>query len=282
MAAARRAVSVGPWPRRAIADRARLLREARFFQAADALSRRGGSAVRDGDRLDYEIRVPLGVVALHGLEQVGPALAAGNAVVVATGEATDLAADLDRTDLPAGVFNLVYGADLAGQPGVDLVRVPATGPTPVILFEDGDPAAAIAFGTRLIVQRALYDRVCEIAPVRARNMTERVPATQEIPESAREHVLSGGIAGGELKPTVIDGVDVELAGPVITILPFDDEDEAVALARAGERASVWTSDLARAHRFAHALRAEHCWLNAHVEPVQDGPDRYSRLAAVHL
>ncbi|MBS0569986.1 MAG: aldehyde dehydrogenase family protein, partial [Proteobacteria bacterium] len=73
--------------------------------------------------------------------------------------------------------------------------------------------------------------------------------------------LSGRCAGGWfVVPTLIEGLDArcrtnqeEIFGPVATLIPFDGEDEAIALANAtnyGLAASVWTTHLARAHRVA--------------------------------
>jgi aminomuconate-semialdehyde/2-hydroxymuconate-6-semialdehyde dehydrogenase len=56
----------------------------------------------------------------------------------------------------------------------------------------------------------------------------------------------------------------EIFGPVVTIMPFDDEEEAVRLANStayGLSATVWTEDLTRAHRVAHQLQAGIIWVN---------------------
>jgi 5-carboxymethyl-2-hydroxymuconic-semialdehyde dehydrogenase len=58
----------------------------------------------------------------------------------------------------------------------------------------------------------------------------------------------------------------EIFGPVVCVTPFDGEAEAVALGNAtpyGLAAYIWTTDLARAHRVAHAVEAGMTWINSH-------------------
>ena len=58
----------------------------------------------------------------------------------------------------------------------------------------------------------------------------------------------------------------EIFGPVVCVTPFGDEAEAVALANAtdyGLAAYIWTGDVARAHRVAHAVEAGMTWINSH-------------------
>jgi acyl-CoA reductase-like NAD-dependent aldehyde dehydrogenase len=89
------------------------------------------------------------------------------------------------------------------------------------------------------------------------------------------------VAGGErpegsgdgwfYRPTVLGDVrnDMRVAreeifGPVTVVIEFDDEDEAIALANDnpyGLAAAVWTQDVKRAHRVAHAVRAGTVWIN---------------------
>jgi 5-carboxymethyl-2-hydroxymuconic-semialdehyde dehydrogenase len=57
----------------------------------------------------------------------------------------------------------------------------------------------------------------------------------------------------------------EIFGPVLVAMPFADEDEAIRLANAtqyGLAAYVWTSDIGRAHRVAHAIDTGLCWINS--------------------
>jgi len=60
----------------------------------------------------------------------------------------------------------------------------------------------------------------------------------------------------------------EIFGPVVTLQPFDDEDEAVALANAtpyGLASSLWTSDLRRAHRMAARIESGIVWINTWLQ-----------------
>jgi len=84
--------------------------------------------------------------------------------------------------------------------------------------------------------------------------------------------LSGRCADGWfVAPTVIEGLgphartnQEEIFGPVVTLAPFDSENEALTLANAtpyGLAASVWTTNLARAHRVASRLESGIVWIN---------------------
>jgi gamma-glutamyl-gamma-aminobutyraldehyde dehydrogenase len=81
--------------------------------------------------------------------------------------------------------------------------------------------------------------------------------------------------GVYVEPTVFDGVrnemkiaSEEIFGPVLSVIRFGDEAEAIALANAspyGLQASVWTENLSRAHRMARALRAGTVHVNQYDE-----------------
>ncbi|MEZ4967553.1 MAG: aldehyde dehydrogenase [Saprospiraceae bacterium] len=84
--------------------------------------------------------------------------------------------------------------------------------------------------------------------------------------------MSGRLAGGwYIAPTVIEGLPLEcrtnqeeIFGPVVTIQPFDTDDEALALANGapyGLSSTVWTNNLARTQRLAAELQAGIVWVN---------------------
>jgi acyl-CoA reductase-like NAD-dependent aldehyde dehydrogenase len=79
--------------------------------------------------------------------------------------------------------------------------------------------------------------------------------------------------GYYIEATVFDGaapgmkiVDEEIFGPVLSVLTFDGEADAIALAnrsRYGLAAGVWTKDVQRAHRVARAIKAGTVWINTY-------------------
>lgn len=88
-----------------------------------------------------------------------------------------------------------------------------------------------------------------------------------------------GLDGWFVEPTIFVAEDDDLTicrdeifGPVMTILPFDDDDEVVARANDTEfglAAGVFTRDLARAHKMAHRLQAGICWINNYnITPIE--------------
>ena len=162
-------------------------------------------------------------------------------------------------------------------------------------------------GTRVFVERSILPRFLE--RLKARTETIRLgdpmdPATQmgslisaahadkvlgyiEKGKAEGAQVLTGGhrvtagvpAAGHFVAPTVFTActddmtvVREEVFGPVMTVLPFDSEDEVVERANATEfglAAGVFTQDLTRAHRVIAALDAGSCWINTYnICPVE--------------
>lgn len=97
-------------------------------------------------------------------------------------------------------------------------------------------------------------------------------------------ILSGGLSstvdgrcenGWFIEPTVIEGLShdcrtnqEEIFGPVVTIMPFDTEDEVLVYAnsvRYGLSATVWTENLSRAHRMATKLESGIVWINCWLQ-----------------
>jgi aminomuconate-semialdehyde/2-hydroxymuconate-6-semialdehyde dehydrogenase len=95
----------------------------------------------------------------------------------------------------------------------------------------------------------------------------RILCGGNVPDSVGERCRNGYF----LQPTVIVDLDVncrvnqeEVFGPVVTITPFRTEEEAVHFANAtpfGLSASLWTRDLARAHRVAEKIDCGTIWVN---------------------
>ncbi|WP_170569852.1 aldehyde dehydrogenase [Ruegeria atlantica] len=93
----------------------------------------------------------------------------------------------------------------------------------------------------------------------------------------------GGVAadrpGNYMTPTLVEctsadteTLKVEMFGPVMSLLPFDTEDEAIALANStpyGLGSGVFTQNLARAHRVSKRIRAGICWVNTYraISPI---------------
>ncbi|MGH3179041.1 MAG: aldehyde dehydrogenase family protein, partial [Streptosporangiaceae bacterium] len=90
-----------------------------------------------------------------------------------------------------------------------------------------------------------------------------------------------GLGGFFVQPTVLTGVKPtmtvaceEVFGPVLSVIPFDTEEEALALAndtRYGLAGAVWTKDIHRGHRVAHAMRTGTVWINAYRVVGPDVP-----------
>ncbi|CAN7631284.1 aldehyde dehydrogenase family protein [Phenylobacterium sp. LjRoot219] len=153
-------------------------------------------------------------------------------------------------------------------------------------------------GSRLYVQRGVYDQVVEglanfgkamklggsddpeaqVGPIISQRQLQRVSNLVEEGRVQGAEVVSGGRIldrpGYFFEPTVVTNVrpdmrmmQEEIFGPVIAVIPFDDEEEVIAEANNstyGLAAGVWTREIARAHRLAKRLEAGTVWLNAQL------------------
>lgn len=195
------------------------------------------------------------------------------------------------------------------------------GKSPTIIFDDADLELAIegaanaiftnsgqicVAGSRLYVQRGIFDRVVEGVARRADNLVLGAgldPKSQLGPlinarQQARvqgyiERAREGGASlltrrespqadGYFVAPAVLADVrqsdalvQEEIFGPVLAVLPFDDLDEAAALANDsayGLAASVWSSNLSRVHRLVPRLKCGKVSVNTDGFPYPGLPE----------
>jgi acyl-CoA reductase-like NAD-dependent aldehyde dehydrogenase len=120
-----------------------------------------------------------------------------------------------------------------------------------------------------------------MGPLVSEEQLERVTGYLELGKREGAKVLTGGerhtapgLEGGYfVKPTVFTGVrndmriaQEEIFGPVVALIPFKDEDDAVLQGNDtfyGLAAGVWTRDVSKAHRVARAIRAGTVWVNCY-------------------
>jgi aldehyde dehydrogenase (NAD+) len=223
-----------------------------------------------------------------------------------------------RIDKVSFTGSTAVGAKIAADAGALLVPVTLElgGKSPNIIFEDADldravPGALVGIfsatgqtciaGSRLLVQRSVYQQVAERLVERARRIrlgdpldkkTQMGTAANEPQFKRILERINGGVAEGAtlatggraatgenlgkgffIEPTIFTDVrnSMELAqeeifGPVLSMIPFDTEEEAVAIAndtKYGLASGVWTTNLSRAMRMIGAIHAGTVWVNTY-------------------
>jgi acyl-CoA reductase-like NAD-dependent aldehyde dehydrogenase len=150
--------------------------------------------------------------------------------------------------------------------------------------------------SRIYVQRNIYDQVVEglagfaqmlpmggyedptsvLGPLISQKQRARVEGIVNDGVAAGAEVITGGKPmdrkGYFYEATIITSttpdmrlITEEIFGPVGSVIPFDDEDEAIAAANDTEyglAGAIWTENLSRAHRVANALRGGQIWVNS--------------------
>jgi aminomuconate-semialdehyde/2-hydroxymuconate-6-semialdehyde dehydrogenase len=156
-------------------------------------------------------------------------------------------------------------------------------------------------GSRIFVERPIYEKfktafvekvsktvvsfpqdpAARMGALVSKPHMEKVLSYVELAKEEGGTVLTGGERvildapyheGYYVRPTVIEGLaydcrtnQEEIFGPVVTIMPFDTEDEVLMMANSTEyglAATLWTSDLKRAHRMADQIESGIVWVNA--------------------
>ena len=158
-------------------------------------------------------------------------------------------------------------------------------------------------GSRGLVQRTILDELTtlieeksksivvgdpldagtHVGPLCTAAQVECIRSTLALAREQGAAIRFGGEAldkpGNYMAPTLVqcagpetETLKVEMFGPVMSLLPFDSEEEAITLANAtayGLGSGVFTRDVARAHRISKRIRAGICWVNTYraVSPI---------------
>ncbi|MFF0077613.1 gamma-aminobutyraldehyde dehydrogenase [Streptomyces sp. NPDC005494] len=132
-----------------------------------------------------------------------------------------------------------------------------------------------------------FDPATDLGPLISRQQRDRVAGFVDRARAYATVVTGGEAPGGALaggayyRPTLITGapqdseiVSAEIFGPVLVVLPFDTDDEGIALANDtpyGLAASAWSTGLYRANRATRELRAGCVWINDHIPIISEMP-----------
>jgi betaine-aldehyde dehydrogenase len=238
------------------------------------------------------------------------------------GEVGDFLASSPDIDMVAFTGSVEVGKAImrAGAANVKKVGLELGGKSPNIVFEDADFEAAIdgaligifagsgevcSAGSRLLVQRSIYDRfvgelvsramaikvgaptdeASEMGPLVSRQQLDTTERYVKIGRDEGAVLATGGHrlegSGYYYEPTIFVDVDnsmrvaqEEIFGPVLAVIPFETEADAIRLANDtiyGLAAGVWTKDVTRALRVIKALRAGITWVNTYHPTYSEAP-----------
>jgi aldehyde dehydrogenase (NAD+) len=163
-----------------------------------------------------------------------------------------------------------------------------------IFFNAGQVCSA---GSRVLVERSVYDEVVDrlvaraktikvgspeaadttMGPVVSANQLKTVLNYIDIGRSEGASAVIGGARIGKkgyyVQPTIFANVahemrisQEEIFGPVLSVIPFDDEQDALRMANGTAyslAAGVWSADIGRVHRMAAGLKAGTVWINTY-------------------
>lgn len=128
-----------------------------------------------------------------------------------------------------------------------------------------------------------FDSDTQVAPMVAHAHRDHVAQYVDLARAEGGQILCGGHApsgpdydkGAYYLPTIISGLSndarvcrEEVFGPVLVVMPFDDDDELHSLANDSEyglAAGIWTSDYKRAYRLARVIEAGTVWINTYKQ-----------------